>query len=410
MAESVFQGPRNGPLVEERRRFLVYCAEQGMSRWTLRNIDIYLVVVARVLRLAKRPGESITRAEIDGAANRWAKRLPRLPRAERQARNRFKGRALRWLSFLGRLQPRITRRPPYAEHVTRFAKYLRLERGLSPRTIESHCWRIDRFLARLDQAAVRVDTVTVAQVDDLLVRMIRDDGYGRSTIQGLVSVLRVFFRHVEARGLCRTGLAAALKAPRVYRYEALPAGPSWDGVQRVIETTRGDKPADIRNRAILVLLAVYGLRLGELAALRLEDFDWEREMLLIRPGKTKRARIYPLCRTVGDVVLRYLQEARPRSADRRLFLRLRAPFWPLSRAAVATAVRQRFHLSGVESPHHGPHALRHACATHLLAHGLSLKEIGDYLGHQSPEATRIYAKVDLTALRVVADVDLEGLR
>ncbi len=73
-------------------------------------------------------------------------------------------------------------------------------------------------------------------------------------------------------------------------------------------------------------------------------------------------------------------------------------------------MQRRFSLSGVESPHHGPHALRHACATHLLAQGLSLKEIGDHLGHQSPEATRVYAKVDLAALRVVADVDLEGLR
>src|SRR5262249_42087977 len=162
----------------------------------------------------------------------------------------------------------------------------------------------------------------VAQIDDLLVRMVRDDGYGRATVQGMVSVLRGFFRHAEARGLCRTGLATALKAPRVYRYEALPAGPSWDGVRRLIETTRGDKPADIRDRAILMLLAVYGLRCGELAALRLGDLDWERGTLLIRPGKTGRARAYPLCPTVGDAVLRYLLEVRPRADSRQLFLSL----------------------------------------------------------------------------------------
>jgi integrase len=135
-------------------------------------------------------------------------------------------------------------------------------------------------------------------------------------------------------------------------------------------------------------------------------------MLLIRPGKTRRARTYPLCPTVGNALLRYLREVRCRcrSDKRHLFLRLRAPFRPLSPIAVAGAVRRRFHLSGVESPHYGPHALRHACATHLLAQGLSLKEIGDHLGHQSPEATRVYAKVDLSALRVVADFDLEGLR
>lgn len=410
MAEYVFKGPRNGPLAEERRRFLAHCAEQGMSCGTLRNIDIYLVVVAKVLRLAKRPGESITRAEIDAAANRWARRLPRLPRAERQSRNRFKGRALRWLSFLGRLQPTTTPRPPFADHVTRFADYMRLERGLSSRTIASHCWSLNLFLARLDQAALRIESVTAAQIDDLLVRMFRDDGYARRTVQGLVSVLRVFFRHAESRRLCRTGLAAALKAPRVYRYGSLPAGPSWDGVRRVIETAGGNKAVDIRDRAILLLLAVYGIRCGELCALQMEDFDWRRETLLIRPGKTGRARTYPLCLTVGDAVLRYVREVRRRSDSRQLFLRLRAPFRPLSPSAVAGAVQRRFQLSGVESPHHGPHALRHACATHLLAQGLSLKEIGDHLGHQSPEATRVYAKVDLAALRLVADLDLEGLQ
>jgi site-specific recombinase XerD len=64
---------------------------------------------------------------------------------------------------------------------------------------------------------------------------------------------------------------------------------------------------------------------------------------------------------------------------------------------------------GLTLPHYGSHVLRHACATHLLAQGLSLKEIGDHLGHRSPEATCIYAKVDLVALRTVADFSLEDL-
>jgi site-specific recombinase XerD len=63
----------------------------------------------------------------------------------------------------------------------------------------------------------------------------------------------------------------------------------------------------------------------------------------------------------------------------------------------------------VSLPHYGPHALRHACATHLLERGLSLQEIGGHLGHHDPDTTRIYAKVDLTGLRQVADLDLGGL-
>jgi integrase/recombinase XerD len=84
-------------------------------------------------------------------------------------------------------------------------------------------------------------------------------------------------------------------------------------------------------------------------------------------------------------------------------------FQPLTRISLGQAVRRRLLALDAPLPHYGPHALRHACATHLLAQGLSLKEIGDHLGHQSPETTRIYAKVDLLGLRAVGDFDLEGL-
>jgi integrase len=168
---------------------------------------------------------------------------------------------------------------------------------------------------------------------------------------------------------------------------------------------------DIRGRAMLMLLAVYGLRCGELIALRLEDFDWIQETLTVPSAKRQRPRIYPLCRSVGDAVLRYLREARPQLCHREVFLALRAPFGPLhTGASVYGAVSSRLRALRIKTPHYGPHALRHACATHLLAQGLSLKEIGDHLGHRSPESTRVYAKVDLVALRTVADFDLGGLQ
>ena len=106
-------------------------------------------------------------------------------------------------------------------------------------------------------------------------------------------------------------------APRVFTHEGLPIGPSWDDVKRLLAAAEGDRPADIRDRALLMLLAVYGLRAGEVAALRLEDFDWEREVLSVPHSKSQRPRTYPLCRPVGDAVLRYLREVRPRSESAR---------------------------------------------------------------------------------------------
>lgn len=404
---------RDGPLAEERRRYLVHCAEQHMAWTTLREIATYTLAVAKALRLAERPGELITPGEIKAAADCWARRhSPRRssPAASVSAAWRLFARfATRWLSFLGRLQPVTTAPPPYAEQVTAFVDHMRQQRGLSPRTIEMNCRTVREFLVQLGEAGLRLDTLTIPQVDDIVARQIREGSYARVTIRGYVYRLRAFFRYAEACAWCRPGVAVAILAPRVFRDESIPLGPSWDDVKRLLSATQGDRPADIRARAALMLLSVYGLRAGEVVGLRLEDFDWEREVLTVQFGKRQRPRIYPLCRAVGDAVLRYLREVRPRSAWRKIFLNLRAPFGPMSSCLLGHLVRERLHALGVTLPHYGPHALRHACATHLLEQGLSLKEIGDHLGHADSETTRLYAKVDRARLRAVGDFDLEGL-
>jgi site-specific recombinase XerD len=417
MFEQLFECPhalarqRNGPLAEERRRYLVHCAEQQMAPRTLRHVAIYTLIVTKALRLANRPDRLVTRAEIEAEADRWAYRQPRPPKM-RQVRYswlQFTCHATRWLTFLGRLQPSSPAPSPYAESIDQFTDSKLRECGLSPRTVELRRLAIHDFLERIDGAGLRLDTLTIAQVDDFLARKVRDDGYARVSIKRYASDLRAFFRYAERRGWCRAGLAAANMATRVFPYEALPTGLSWDDVNRATAAAQGDRPADIRDRALMMLLAVYGLRASEAVGLRLVDFDWQRELLVVANGKRREPRIYPLCRPVEDAVLCYLREVRPRSARREVFLTLRAPFRPLPRGGLGQAVRRRLRALGVAAPHHGPHALRHACATHLLAKGLSLKEIGDHLGHRSPEATRIYAKVDLVGLRAVADSDLEGL-
>jgi len=416
MFEQLFQSPRplarhrDGPLAEERRRYLVHCAAQQMSLRTLRGIGVYTLVVAKVLRLADRPGELITKSEIDVEADRWARRRPKPPKMRilDHARQAFGLNAMRWLTFLGRLQPPAVVRRPYADQIAQFTDYQLRERGLSPNTAKRHSWTIHRFLSQLDRAGLRLQTLSIAQMDELLEKKLSEEKWARRTISTWVSILRPFLRYAEGRGWCRQGLAAAMMAPRVFRHESLPVGPSWEDVKRLLAAAEGERPVDIRDRAVLMLLAVYGLRAGEVSALSLNDFDWAQETLTVSHGKSRRPRIYPLCRPVGDAVVRYLREVRPRCERREVFLTLRAPFRPLA-TALGIMVRRRLHALGLTLPRYGPHALRHACATHLLSQGLSLKEIGDHLGHRSSEATCIYAKVDLAALRTVADFSLEDL-
>ncbi len=195
----------------------------------------------------------------------------------------------------------------------------------------------------------------------------------------------------------------------MYSQASLPLGPSWDDVRQLLAMTEGDQPHNIRARPILMLLAIYGLRRGEVSRLRLEDFDWEHEVFRVVSSKTKQLRTYPLMRSVGDAILRYLTQVRPRSSRREVFLTLYPPFRPVYKS-LGTLVHNRLRSLHVPFEHYGPHSLRHACAVRLLAAGLSLKEIGDQLGHTDPDSTRIYAKVDLVGLREVADFDMGGVQ
>jgi len=148
------------------------------------------------------------------------------------------------------------------------------------------------------------------------------------------------------------------------------------------------------------------LRAGEVAKLRLDDIDWEQDKLTVPRSKQRRRQVYPLVPSVGQAIIRYLKEVRPQSSLPNVFLKVLAPIGPMTSRSLYVLVATRLKRLGIEARRYGPHALRHACAGRLLAQGLSLKEIGDHLGHHSLDSTRVYAKVDLQGLREVAAFDL----
>jgi integrase len=180
-------------------------------------------------------------------------------------------------------------------------------------------------------------------------------------------------------------------------------------VRRLIAASDGDTRLHLRNRAILLLLSVYGLRSGEVSGLRLEDLDWTRRILRVRRSKTARVQEHPLTTATGKAIQRYLKKARPECARKELFLTLHAPFRRLSAGALYHLTSSLLQRLDIASPKRGPHALRHASAKYLLNSGSSLKAVGDHLGHRSLGTTQIYAKVDLAGLRTVAAFDLGGL-
>jgi len=417
MFDQLFERPHalarqlSGPLVEERRRYLAHCAELGMATRTLRLTAELIVAAEEYLKLGDRPDAIITLQEIEAAGSRWSSRksLPPIRLHPKLSRQRFIHHAVGWLTFLNRLQIPAKPATPYDQMMTEFTDFMEKERGLSPATIELRCLTARAFLNRLCCGERPLSTITVADVDSVLAQKVNEEHYARVTVQTCASSLRSFFRYAEMRGWCAAGIAASIMAPRAFQHESLPAGPTWEDVQKILDATGGDRPASIRDHAILTLLAVYGVRAGEVARLQLNDIDWQRETIIFTRSKLLGSHSFPLCQTVGEVIIRYLKDVRPRSTSRELFLTMRAPFRPLTTGALCQLVARKLEPMDLPIKHHGPHSLRHACATHLINGGLSLKEVGDHLGHRCPETTRIYAKVDLVRLREVASFDLGGL-
>ena len=143
--------------------------------------------------------------------------------------------------------------------------------------------------------------------------------------------------------------------------------------------------------------------------LTFDDIDWTHER--IHPPRPKQRKVgqYPLVRKVGDAILQYLTRVRPPCTSRTIFVTLRRPYRPLSDSGLSTMVRVRQQRLGQTLRRYGPHGLRHAGATYLLAEGFTLKQIGDHLGHTMVRATEIYAKVDIGSLREVGEMDMTAL-
>ena len=219
---------------------------------------------------------------------------------------------------------------------------------------------------------------------------------------GLCCVLRVFLRYLHQQGLIDTDLSPAIESPRRYRLAELPRAIAWDEVRRLLEAVDRRSALGKRDYAILLLLVTYGLRGCEVAALTLDDLDWKRERLLVPERKAGHTTAYPLASIVGEAILDYLQQGRPETSDRHLFLRALAPRQPLTSKGIACCASRYLRKAGIEVVRAGSHTLRHTCVQRLVDADFSFKTIGDYVGHASPDSTQIYTKVAVEALREVA--------
>ena len=294
----------------------------------------------------------------------------------------------------------------FADIVPGFFEFLRRERGLRETTLvqyRQYLRRFEDYLRRAERPLL--PDLPLSVVTDFITET--GETIDTRSVQSVCSILKVFFRYLYRASLLPRDLSKGIESPRRYRFANLPRSIPWAEVERMLQSVDRRNAIGRRDYAVLLLLTTYGLRGREVAALTLDDIDWKHNRLHVGGRKADHSTAYPLTATVGEAILDYLRNGRPETNQRAVFFEAYAPHKALSRVAVTMRAKHYLRKAGIHVFRPGSHTLRHACVQRLVDAGLSFKTIGDFVGHRTPDATKIYAKVNLNALREVAMGDGE---
>lgn len=280
----------------------------------------------------------------------------------------------------------------------RFCEWMTAQRGTTKQGLSNYRRPILNLLRYVGEDPSQLDAFRLRQfvVDECR-------GLSRAAVKHCTTALRMFVRFLAAKDFCRVDLLGAVPTVACWRLASLPRYLAEEDVERLIDSCNRSAAVGKRDRAILLLLARLGLRAGDIVHLRLQDIDWQNGWIHVS-GKNRREARLPLSKEVGRAIVSYLQNGRPKTTSDAVFVRSRAPFRALaSHCAVSVLVDRAIRRAGIIRPGRGAaHLLRHSLASSMLRHGASLQDISTLLRHGSIETTQIYAKVDVTALKQIA--------
>jgi integrase/recombinase XerD len=272
--------------------------------------------------------------------------------------------------------------------------------GLTSMTRGNYVWVVRRFLSqRFGARTVHIEALTPQDIR----AFVAQSSAHRSPIstRAIGVGLRSYLRFKAVGGASVERLCAAIPEAARWRLSGLPRSLMPEEIERLLGAFDRTDPQGQRDYAMARCLVDLGLRAGETARLQLDDVNWRAATLQI-PGKGRRVQILPLPQRLGDALAQYLRHGRPSTASRSVFIRVSAPRnRPVTADTVRKVMSRAAHRCGLGASWKGTHRLRHSMAARLLNRGATLKAIADILRHRSFNTTRIYAKIDLPALRTV---------
>lgn len=287
--------------------------------------------------------------------------------------------------------------------LAQYLAFLRDQQGVSPATITIRRLIVRPFLQSIGRRATpsQLHQLSAKRIHDYIIR--HSAALTRASRKHLTSSLRSFLRFAHVRGYLPRDLVDAVPVLATWRLAHLPRGLSWDQVQRLLKAPDRRTAVGRRDYAMLLLVATYGVRIGQVTALKRRDIHWHEQTIVFAPSKGGKPLKFPLERSVAEALLAYLRRDRGVAPFDEVFLTVKGARRPLGvNNHLGPALKAYYQRAGIEASVIGTHAIRHAVATRWLERGASIKTIADLLGHRHIDTTYIYTKVNLTQLRTLA--------
>lgn len=384
-----------GPLAVVMTELIDWLVAEGYAPTTQRNL----------VRAAARLGswlaaEGVALEDVDAGCVLHLVTRDNERHPEHRSANENVSAVMRFLQETGRLQPAVAtprQRAPEA-CLTAWLRFLEVEQGRGASWVDKAQRFGKRFLALVEDEVgdLRWERVDVVMVNQFLVRAVA--GYSSSTAQSTAALLRGLLTWAAVNGWIRDGIADGVWSPRRVR-TGLPKGLTDSQVAALKDAVDRDSATGKRDWAIIVMLARLGVRVGEVAGLRLDDLNWHEPSIRV-VGKGGRVLVLPMPVDVGEALVDYLRVRRADHGERAVFIRSRPPLTALHRAGVGDVVLRYARRAGLDGVY--AHRLRHTVASQVLAGGGTLRQVQELLGHANPASSLGYARVDMTPLRPLA--------
>ena len=278
-------------------------------------------------------------------------------------------------------------------HVENFLKQFIIDSRPTDHTMQMYLTTLSHFTVRMLQDHVSSENLDNAAISRFIASL-------QNTQLYVCLPLRRFLRYLFEMNLTKTDLSIPLFVIKSHRKEKVPSVYDTEEIRKMEASIEKSSPVGKRNYAIFLLASQLGLRASDICLLQFCNLDWDRNIINVIQCKTKKTIELPLLAVIGEAIIDYIRNSRPKSECKTIFLTANAPYTTISVPGLSSIISHIIFNAGIDTKarRHGAHCLRHSLATRLLEQGTTLPVISDTLGHSKSQSTMIYLSVDVNSL------------